>query len=179
MTWSRPLSGAMDVSFVAYELLVDTRTRDESTPRRRLRVSPLSFGLPQAVLVAAGWAVFLWSWVSVVRHTAPSTMLWTLGLLGSCALVNEGIALGWIHHNLRIFARKGPRKAVFVPEHEFAKDFLDRELVADWAKLLDEGAILIDFDDARKTYTPFRGDPTAENLIGPEGQKPPEQDAAA
>ena len=131
------------------------------------------------MLVVVGWVVFLWAWISVVRHTAPSTMLWTLGLLGACALVNQAISLGWIHHNLRIFARKGPRKAVFVPEHAFTEDFLNRELVADWTELRGEGAILISFDDARKTYIPYRGDPTAENLVGRRGLKLPEGDATA
>ena len=177
MTWPRSLGGAVGIAFVAYEMLVDTRTRGGSSPPRPAPAR--SFGLPQTVLVVVGWVVFLWAWISVVRHTALSTMLWTLGLLGACALVNEAISLGWIHHNLRIFTKKGPRKAVFVPEHEFAKDFLDRELVADWADLRDEGAILISFDDARKTYAPYRGDLVAENLTGRGGLEPSDKDATA
>ena len=178
MTWPAMPGGAAGVAFVTYEMLVDTRTHGGSSAAPR-RASARPFGLPQAVLVVVGWVVFLWAWISVVRHTAPSTMLWTLGLLGACALVNQAISLGWIHHNLRIFARKGPRKAVFVPEHEFTKDFLERELVADWMGLRGEGTILIGFDDDRKTYIPYRGDPTAENLVGPGGLKLPEGDAAS
>ena len=166
---------AMGSGFAAYEMVVDTRTREGLAPRRR---KPLAgpYGWAQGLLVAAGWSVFLWAWVSVVRHTAPSTMLWTLGLLAACGLANEAITLGWIHHNLRIFARKGQRKAVFVPEHEFVDDFLNREIVADWKTLRDAGTILVGFDDVRKTYVPYRGDPTAENLFGRAGLEAPDED---
>ncbi|WP_207956158.1 hypothetical protein [Rubrobacter marinus] len=177
MTRPRPLGGATSVAFVAYEMVVDTRARGGSAPPRRIR--PRRYGPVQTALVAVGWVLFLWAWVSVVRHTAPVTMLSTLGFLGACALVNEAIALGWIHHNLRIFARRGPRKAVFVPEHAFSKDFLQRELVADWTSLRGEGAILVGFDDARKTFIPYRGDPTAENLVGRAGLEIPEEDDVA
>lgn len=165
------------MAFVAYETVVDTRRRGGSAPPRR--TPPRPFGLAQTVLVAVGWVAFLWAWVSVVRHTAPVTMLSTLGFLGACALVNEAIALGWIHHNLGIFARKGPRKAVFVPEHAFGEDFLERELVADWSDLRNQGTVLVSFDDARKTYTPYHFDPTAETLLGPAGLEMPEEDNAA
>ncbi len=170
----RPLGGATSAAFVSYGTVVDTRT-GSGAPRRK---APRPYGLAQTMLVVAGWVVFLWAWVSVVRHTAPVTMLSTLGFLGACALLNEAITLGWIRHNVRIFARKGPRKAVFAPEYAFEKDFLERELVAEWSELWGEGTILVAFDEARKTYVPYLGDPTAENLVGRAGLKMPEEDAA-
>jgi hypothetical protein len=106
------------------------------------------------MLVVIGWFVFLWAWVSVMRFTALETVVGTIILLATLALVIEVINLLWIRHNVTIFKKKGPRKGVPQVRYEFQGDFLGRRQDADWQNLRGEALIIVGFDDERKVFTP-------------------------
>lgn len=110
--------------------------------------------LVQLVLVVAGWFLFLWAWVSVMRFTAPATAVATVILLLAFAVVIYAINLLWIRHNVNIYKRKGSRKNLPQVEYDFRWDFLDRRLAADWQNLQRETLIVVDFDEERKIFTP-------------------------
>ena len=110
--------------------------------------------LVQLMLVVIGWFIFLWAWVSVMRFTALETVVSTIILLATLALVIEVINLLWIWHNVNIFKKKGPRKGVPQVRYEFQGDFLGRRQDADWQNLREEALIIVGFDDERKVFTP-------------------------
>ncbi len=110
--------------------------------------------LVQLVLIVIGWFLFFWAWGSVMRFTAPETVLVTIILLAALAAVILVINLLWIRHNVNIFKKKGPRKSVPQVRYEFQRDFLGRKQVADWQNLQGEALIIVGFDDERKVFTP-------------------------
>jgi hypothetical protein len=108
----------------------------------------------QWVTVSAGWAAFGWSWVRVAGETPASTMIWSIAAIAIIAIVIVSTTLGWIAHNLRIYRRKGPRRAVPQVQREFKRDFLGRELNADWLALYDAALIAVVVVEDRKSFEP-------------------------
>src|SRR5918999_1341773 len=104
----------------------------------------------QWVTVSAGWAAFGWSWVRVAGETPDSTMIWSIAAIAIIAIVIVSTTLGWIAHNLRIYRRKGPRRAV----PPVQRDFLGRELNADWLALYDAALIAVVVVEDRKSFEP-------------------------
>ena len=108
----------------------------------------------QWVAVAAGWALFGWSWVRVAETTPASTVLWSVAAVAVIAVGVMAITTAWIAHNIRIYRRKGPRRAVPPVEREFRRDFLGRELAGDWPALYDAALIAVVVVENRKSFEP-------------------------
>ncbi len=111
-----------------------------------------------------GWLLFLWAWISIMRFTAPETIVVTTILLAAIAIAIAAIDLTWIWHNLNIYKRKGYRKNVPQVPQEFRQDFLGRQQAADWQNLRGETLIVVSFDEEQKTFAPYRQEPTVEKL---------------
>jgi hypothetical protein len=89
-----------------------------------------------------------------MRFTALETVVGTIILLATLAVVIEIINLSWIRHNVNIFNKKGPRKGGPQVRYEFQRDFLGRQQVASWQNLRGEALVIVGFDDERKIFTP-------------------------
>ncbi|MFT3822031.1 MAG: hypothetical protein QM750_31195 [Rubrivivax sp.] len=105
--------------------------------------------LLHAALIALGWLVFAWSWMRVTAdRPALGELKW---LLLAALLAVPVLTLSWVAHNVGIYRRKGPRRAVtpVVMRHEV--DFNGRRIQADWATLAAARRveILIDGDAKR------------------------------
>lgn len=133
----------------------------ESTEKRRPALTRL-----QWFFITLGWALFLLAWVSAMRQTQPMTIFVTLAVLLTCAIAIESVTLYWISHNVNIFRKKGPRKSLANVDHEFRRDFVGRELEADWERLREEGVILISQDEEHKTFVPYEGGITTDEVVG-------------
>jgi hypothetical protein len=110
-------------------------------PRRRLL---------HALVIAAGWLIFAWSWH---RVTAASPELGELRLLMLGALVVvPPLTLGWVAHNVGIHRRKGPRRSVTAVALRYDTDFNGRRIDADWSRLARARRIDIVVDGEHKRF---------------------------
>lgn len=104
-------------------------------------------------LAVAGWLAFVVLWLRTLSYTRAATLS-TIGLLIAVALV---VVLGatalWIRHNLAIYRRKGPRRAVPPVDATFERDAIGRVLVADWDEVRTSAYVLVDPGQERKTLT--------------------------
>ncbi len=89
--------------------------------------------LVHALLIAFGWAVFVWGWQ---RVTAARPEIGELRLLfvGALLLVPV-LTLSWVAHNVGIYRRKGPRRASRSVALQYDRDFNGRHIRADWGSL--------------------------------------------
>lgn len=110
-------------------------------PRRRVL---------HALVIAAGWLLFAWSWH---RVTADKPELGELRLLmlGALAVVPP-LTLGWVAHNVGIHRRKGPRRSVPAVAMRYDTDFNGRRIDADWARLAQARRIDIVVDGGHKRF---------------------------
>jgi hypothetical protein len=103
-----------------------------------------------AVLIAVGWLAFFWFWVIVLGRPWGSLDLWLLIVV---PLVTAPAVTGiWILHNLAIYRRKGPRRAVRTVDLSYSIDFYGRRVAADWANLASQRRIDIVIDGDVKRY---------------------------
>lgn len=107
-----------------------------------------------ALAIAAGWAVFFWSWVRVLQRTSISTLAWGVLVLVVITAVVVSITVWWITHNLRIYRRKGPRRSVPVAMPEYRTDFVGRDLHGDWMMLRRSSVVLVGVDEEGKHFLP-------------------------
>lgn len=103
-----------------------------------------------AAVLVAGWALFGWSWHLV---TANSPELGDLRLLiVGAALVVPVLTLSWIVHNVGIYRRKGPRRAVPTASTTYTHDYARRRIEADWTALRAARCIEITAEGDVKRY---------------------------
>lgn len=101
--------------------------------------------LGHAALILLGWVVFVWGWFHV---TAARPEIGELRvLLVAALLVVPVLTLTWVAHNVGIYRRKGPRRAVRAIELDYPRDFNGRFIRADWAALQAARVIEIGIDD--------------------------------
>jgi len=80
------------------------------------------------LLAAAGWALFAWWWWIVLGRTGRDQMVWTAVFLAISLVVIVTVTALWVMHNVNIFRRRGPRRAVRASGPEPAHDVLGRPL---------------------------------------------------
>lgn len=89
--------------------------------------------LQHLLLIGGGWWLFVWSWL---RVTADRPEIGELRvLLLAAVLVVPVLTLWWVVHNVGIYRRKGPRKAVTPVAAQYTQDFNGRRIDADWTYL--------------------------------------------
>lgn len=110
-------------------------------PRRRLL---------HALVIAAGWLLFAWSWHRVTADR-PELGELRLLMLGALAVVPP-LTLGWVAHNVGIHRRKGPRRSVPAVALHYDTDFNGRHIDADWARLARARRIDIVVEGDRKRF---------------------------
>lgn len=81
------------------------------------------------VITIAGWALFIYWWIIVLRRVTRAEVSSTLVFITAATLVSIGIIAIWTHHNRRIFAQRGNRRAgVKVVMENYTHDVLGRVL---------------------------------------------------
>lgn len=119
-----------------------------STRPARLR-SPWSV-VAHVLLVALGWAGFVWLWSLVLARPWESADL--RGLVIGTLVVAPAITVAWIVHNLGIYRRRGPRRRVPQVTLRYERDFHDRAIDADFDALRAQPFVVVSIDGARKCY---------------------------
>jgi hypothetical protein len=102
------------------------------------------------LLITLGWGLFVWSWHRVTLNRPDIGELRVLML--AAVLVVPVLTVSWVAHNVGIYRRKGPRKAVPAVALNFDVDFNGRRIVADWPTLLQARRIDIVLDGERKRF---------------------------
>jgi hypothetical protein len=106
----------------------------------------------QSLLVAGGWALFLWSWIRVVAETPATTIAWSLEVVIVILAAVVIATLSWIWHNRRIHRVKGPRRAVPPAALVYERDFLARDVEAQWAQLRRAGVVTVAVEGDAKVF---------------------------
>ena len=117
-----------------------------------LRLAPSLRSAGQGALVVLGWALFIASWVKVGRGVTGDTVVTTLLLVVGVAVISLSVTILWIAHNVSIFRRKGPRTNARDIDFEFNKDFLGRDLDADWDAVGQSSKILVAVREDFKSF---------------------------
>jgi hypothetical protein len=106
--------------------------------------------LLHALALVAGWGLFAGSWWLVLDQPRDTADLRHL-ILGA-VIVMPAITLTWIAHNLGIYRRKGPRRAVAPVPLRYDVDFNGRRIEADWPALQNARTVVIERGDGVKRY---------------------------
>lgn len=102
------------------------------------------------MIVAAGWAGFVWLWLLVGRGNWDSrALVWVI--VGSL-IVLPLLTAGWILHNRWLYRRKGERRRVVVADLGYARDWYGRAVQADWPRLQAANRVTIDVQGETKRY---------------------------
>jgi hypothetical protein len=107
-------------------------------------------GVAHVVVVALGWALFGYWWYEVAIKDWDKTDVALIILV--TLVVAPTVTLIWVAHNLYLFRRKGPRLSVPASSLEYAHDWNNRRVSADWNRLRDPGVVVISVDGDRKLY---------------------------
>lgn len=102
------------------------------------------------LFIVLGWLLFAWSWQRVTADRPDAGLLRVL-MLGALVVVPV-FTLAWVVHNVGIYRRKGPRRAVPVVERPYERDFNGRRIDADWAAMAQARRIVIQLDGDTKRY---------------------------
>jgi hypothetical protein len=120
--------------------------------RQWLRLAPGLRSAAQSAVVALGWALFIAGWVKVGRGVTEGTVVSTLLLIVGVTVISLTVTIFWIAHNVSIFRRKGPRTNARDIDFEFDKDFLGRDLDADWDAVGRSSKILVAVREDFKSF---------------------------
>ena len=116
-------------------------------PRERL---PRRRAVLHALVIVAGWVVFIWFWWRVFGQPWESH---DLRLLVFWATLLFPLVTGaWILHNVGIYKRRGPRRAVTPGPVRYEADFYGRRVDSDWAALRDVQTVEIELDGNVKRF---------------------------
>lgn len=106
--------------------------------------------LSHGVVVVFGWLLFAWSWQRVTADRPEiGELFW---LLVAALMVVPVLTLSWVAHNVGIYRRKGPRRAVTPVSPHVERDFNGRRISADWPQLQQSRRIEIVVDDEHKRF---------------------------
>lgn len=119
-------------------------------PKEAQQALPPLRRLWHALLVVAGWVLFVWSWQRVTADRPELGELRWL-MLGALAVVPL-ITIAWVLHNVGIHRRKGPRRSVPVVPMVYGADFNGRRIDADWARLAQVRRIDIEIEGEVKRF---------------------------
>jgi hypothetical protein len=117
-----------------------------------LRLAPGLRSAAQSAVVALGWALFIAGWVKVGQGVTGGTVVSTLLLIVGVTVFSLTVTIFWIAHNVSIFRRKGPRTGARDIDFEFDKDFLGRDLDADWDAVGRSSKILVAVREDFKSF---------------------------
>lgn len=108
--------------------------------------------LAHVVLLVVPWAVFGWLWWRVALSTTAGELLNAFGLVVLVAVFCVPLTMLWIAHNVRIFERKGPRTGRPTVATTYATDWMEREVVADWAAVRSAAVVVVEPGADRKHF---------------------------
>ena len=99
-----------------------------------------------------GWMAFFGSWSFVLGTVTAQTILATSVFILVSLVINVAIVAGWITHNVRLFARRGPRLGVRSLAFDSKCDFLGRRLVGDRDQLRTTGRVAVVVEGNSKRF---------------------------
>lgn len=86
------------------------------------------------IIAVISWLLFFYLWyltfATKLFGLGPIRDLLTIALTGVAVSI---IDIWWIMHNVNIYKKKGPRRAVNETEKIFDEDFFGRKIKSDWA----------------------------------------------
>lgn len=106
--------------------------------------------LLHALVVLAGWVLFVWGWERVLAGRPDFAEL--LLLIGGALVLVPVLTLSWVLHNVGIYRRKGPRRSSARVALDYRHDFNGRHIDADWAMLAGARRVRIRNDGAHKRF---------------------------
>lgn len=109
-----------------------------------------------------GWGLLALAWWRVASDPGEAGTVVAIGLLVVAMLIVVVTATWlWIEHNLSIHRRKGPRRSVPAVAERFERDFLGRDLSADWSSVRASRRVEIRPDEDVKRFAalPHRAEP--------------------
>jgi hypothetical protein len=128
--------------------------RDPRSPIRgtdsRLRT------LVHGAIALAAWGVFVWAWYIVFYKRTAQQTLQGLMVLGVFLAGMNVITLIWVWHNLRLYRRKGPRRAVPVVREDWSADFFGRRISSEWAAIREADIVDVTVTEVDKVYSIVR-----------------------
>lgn len=108
----------------------------------------------QLLVGVLSWVAFAAGWVRVVRMGLPDRLVLEAGALVLLTLVVITLATSWwVRHNLAIYRRKGPRRAIPATDTVITEDRLGRPLTGPLAELADVAEIVITLRGGEKWYS--------------------------
>jgi len=120
-----------------------------ATPRRDGLVSRWH-ALMHALMIVAGWAIFVGAWWLVLGQPHDTGTL--RNLLVGALVVAPTLTVAWVLHNVGIHRRKGPRRAVAAVPMRYEVDFNGRRIEADWPVLQRARTVVIERGDGVKRF---------------------------
>jgi hypothetical protein len=120
-----------------------------ATPRRDGLASRWH-GLMHALVIVAGWVIFVGAWWLVLGQPRDTGTL--RSLLVGAVLVAPALTIAWVLHNVGIHRRKGPRRAVAAVPLRYEVDFNGRRIEADWPALQRARTVVIERGDGVKRF---------------------------
>lgn len=121
----------------------------------KVRLGPFSTkwrSLFHYLLLFPFWAAFFWGWWFILFHWPRTELIVSLRLLAFSGSLCGIVITLWIHHNIAIFKRKGPRREVKQISMTLASDVLGRPLVLARPGVLCESWVVVDLENGRKVY---------------------------
>lgn len=119
-------------------------------PAARSRLPLGASKLAHVVVVALGWAGFVWMWLLVGRQPWESARLYWL--IAGSIVVLPLVTGAWVWHNRALYRRKGERRAVARAEAAYAYDWHGRSVDADWQDLKHSRYVTVSVSGRRKLY---------------------------
>ena len=80
------------------------------------------------LVAAAGWVLFAWWWWLVFQRVSDAEVRFTIVFVAVSLAAIVVLTVAWAIHNVRIFRRKGPRRAPAAAPPEPTRDTVGREL---------------------------------------------------
>ncbi|MBZ8141092.1 hypothetical protein CLD22_14410 [Rubrivivax gelatinosus] len=123
-----------------------------------------------ALMVVAGWVLFVWGWERVASGSPEVGEL--LRLIAGALVLVPVLTLSWVLHNVGIYRRKGPRRSSPMVALDYTRDFNGRRIDADWSVLAGARRVLIRNDGGHKRFE--RADaaaPTAAPVAAPRRER--------
>jgi len=129
------------------------RLHQDPIPRPPRFATPLRTVL-HVIVSLAGWVLFLYWWVIVLRDVSRHVVIITGVLMLIALVIIVLLTLAWSWHNKGIHQRKGPRTRVREVQEDWSRDVLGREVTFEGSRdrMLVEPEVHVGFDETRKTY---------------------------
>ena len=103
----------------------------------------------------AGWVLFFFAWIVVIRANGADDFLGVTLLIGATLVVSPAITIYWVLHTLAIFRAKGARPGNPAPPYDYYEDWNGTPVVANWPELRAARITVVEPCDKGKQFRPI------------------------